>query len=134
MKHTIGIDMEEISRIEKIVLEHPVFLKRFFTENERVEFEKKGKGLYQSVTGSFCAKEAFSKALGSGLSSFTYKGQKIICKLNSIEVLHDEFGKPYINLVDSLEVLNGVIATDVSITHTNTTAAAVVLMIFNDDE
>ena len=48
----------------------------------------------ETVAGNFAAKEAFSKALGTGISGFALK---------DVEVLRDEHGKPYIELENRLK-------------------------------
>ena len=141
MMNRIGIDLAEIERIKELMDRHPTFLTKIFTENERAEFNKKGKGVYQSVAGSFCVKEAVSKALGSGFSALYIQSggkswktspdegfEKIICKPCWIETLHDTCGRPYVNLKGDLKKLEDSLEIQVSITHTDTTAAAVVLL------
>ena len=70
----IGIDIVEISRIEKSV-QRDSFLKRVFTENEIANAENA-----QSLAGIFAAKEAYFKALGTGITF----------PLTDIEILHNE--------------------------------------------
>ena len=65
MRIKTGIDSVEISRIED-ALKTAGFAKRVFSEREREYFEAHGMKA-QSIAGAWCAKEAFSKALGSGL-------------------------------------------------------------------
>ncbi len=82
-----GVDILEISRIKN--LKNPEqFEKKHFTEKE-TEFFSSRKNREKAISNNFCAKEAFSKALGSGVKGFC---------LSEIEVLRDENGKPYINL------------------------------------
>ena len=72
-----GTDIVKISRLEK-ALETPGFYEKVFGENERAEFEKRGARL-ESLAAAFAAKEAFGKALGTGIRSFS------LCEA---EVLH----------------------------------------------
>ena len=109
----IGIDIIEISRFREMKnLE--MFIRRVFTQNEADYFVSKGsaaKGFYESIAGHFAAKEAFSKALGSGVRGFS---------LSDIEVCHDELGKPFIKF-GGMKV-----NAALSISHSNNTAVAVV--------
>ena len=86
----IGTDIIEISRIKKS-MENPRFLEKNFTDSENEYFIKKNMNA-ESVAAAFAAKEAFSKALGTGISGFSHK---------DIEVLHNECGAPYIKLHNS---------------------------------
>ena len=81
----IGTDIIEISRIKKN-LESERFLKRIFTDNEIKYFESRGMKR-ESIAATFSAKEAISKAVGTGIRGF---------KFNDIEVLRDEKGRPYV--------------------------------------
>lgn len=79
-----GIDMIEIERV------YDVFTtdrrkKRVFTSGE-IEMSGKSKS---RLAGFYAAKEAFSKALGTGIKGISFK---------EIEVLKDQDGKPYINM------------------------------------
>lgn len=83
----IGTDITEISRIRK-AMEQERFLQEYFGEQER-GFLLKKKDPVPSVANNFAAKEAFSKALGTGVRGF---------RLCEVEVLRDALGKPYIEL------------------------------------
>ena len=115
---TVGIDMIEISRIKKS-MQSEGFIKRFFGEEEIKELESKN-FVAQSVAANFCAKEAFSKAIGTGIRNF---------KLKEVEILRNELGKPYIKLTgNALKISQDKnFRFDVSLTHTKEYASAVVL-------
>ncbi|MCL2857208.1 MAG: holo-ACP synthase [Oscillospiraceae bacterium] len=81
----IGIDHLEISRIAK-AMENPRFLPRYFGERELAYLARK-KFPPASVAAGFCAKEAFAKALGTGIRGFA---------LREIELLRAESGRPYL--------------------------------------
>lgn len=81
-----GIDIIEIARIKKAIERTNGFLERNFSEEERNFFGAKGYKV-ESIAGSFSAKEAFSKALGTGFRGFS---------LIDIEILRNNLGKPYI--------------------------------------
>ena len=64
----IGIDIIELNRIEKMLDGKLKFMERILTENERnVAMELKGSRLTEFVGGRFAAKEAYSKAVGTGI-------------------------------------------------------------------
>lgn len=116
MKIVTGIDSVEIARVEKLMEKE-----RFFTEilgkEEYAMYQKRGLKA-ESIAGAFCAKEAFGKALGTGISGFSW---------NEVEVLHDEKGKPYYSFSGKAKEIveaEGLVF-DLSITHTKTAATAV---------
>lgn len=84
----IGTDIIEICRVEKAVKSTKGFIEKLFTENEIKMFESKG---FKSevIAGNFAAKEAVSKAIGTGFRGFGLK---------DIEVLRNELGRPIVNL------------------------------------
>lgn len=85
----IGTDIIEIKRIEKALKETKNFKEKLFTSKERAYFETI-KEKSESIAGSFAAKEAVSKALGTGFRSFS---------MEDIEIARDELGKPYVTLL-----------------------------------
>lgn len=114
-----GIDLIEIDRIKK-AMENPRFLAEYFTEGERAYFAKK-RFSSAVVAANFAGKEAFSKALGTGVSGFS---------LNEVGILRDSAGKPYIELTGAAERLcreRGISRLFISLTHSKTHAAAQVL-------
>lgn len=116
MKYKVGTDIEEIARIGDLLKKGDVFLKRCFTENEISYIENKGKA-EESAAGMFCAKEAFSKALGTGFSNFGFR---------DIEILHDDKGKPYIHPVGRLAYMSSS-DFELSISHSGNYATATVI-------
>lgn len=113
-----GIDLVEIPRIQKS-LANPRFLTRFFSERERELFLSKNNSP-QTIAANFAGKEAFAKAIGTGLSGFD------LCE---VEVLRDPHGKPF--LAFSGKALSIVTQRDlcfsISLTHTENYASAVVV-------
>jgi holo-[acyl-carrier protein] synthase len=64
----IGIDIVDISHFERILKRHKKrFLKRIFTKDELKDC--RGKSKIPRLAARFASKEAFLKALGTGLSS-----------------------------------------------------------------
>lgn len=117
----LGIDIIEHSRIKNMRLIND-FIKKYFTENEQAIFFKNDKIKYKSIANNFAVKEAFSKALGTGIRGFL---------LNEVEVLRDEQGKPYITLYGKaksvFESINGK-NIFVSISDTDVISSAVVVI------
>lgn len=111
----LGCDIIEINRIAKSIDKFGEnFLRHILSESEIDLYNKKGKKA-EFVSGRFAAKEAVSKALGTGIGrgySFT-----------DIEILSDELGKPCV-------YLHGKRAEhiEVSISHSRDNAIAVCLM------
>ena len=85
----IGTDIVSIDRISKS-LKNKNFLKRVYNEKEILKCQKKSMSI-NCFAKRFAAKEAFSKALGTGISNGL--------NFNEIIVLNKKTGKPYINLI-----------------------------------
>ncbi len=115
---SVGVDLVEINRIEKS-LKNPRFCKRVLGENEYLQLMMRGFPV-QSVAASFCAKEAFSKAMGTGVRGF---------ELNEVELLREENGRPYLKLSGFAERMakERRLEFAVSVTHTKEYAQAVVV-------
>lgn len=85
----IGCDILQIERFQKACT--TTLLKRVFTPKEREHAERlKGKRRINYLAKRFAAKEAFSKACGTGI------GQMIAWQ--DIEILNNETGAPQIHL------------------------------------
>ncbi len=113
----IGIDIIEINRIEEAVEKNPKFLARILTERER-NYIKENRRPLSTVAGYFAAKEAISKALGTGFREFTWQ---------DIEVQKDEKNRPVAVLYNkAMEQLEYMDATEVwiSISHSKKDAIA----------
>ena len=83
----VGTDIIEIERIRRAV-QSKHFKKKVFTEKEKIYCESRGLQSAASYAARFAAKEAFFKALGTG----------IFTKLTEVEILNDAEGKPEIFL------------------------------------
>ena len=110
----LGLDLCEISRMEKL-LGNERFLNRFFTEEEIRYIRTKGQNAAQTMAGIYAAKEALSKALGTGISF----------ELKEAGVFHNEAGMPGYRLSGKAEELGRGDHFFLSITHDGGTAAAV---------
>lgn len=114
----VGIDTIEVERIKKSVSKER-FVERVYSEKESALFLTK-KNPYQSMAGNWAAKEAFSKAVRTGVRNFS---------MNEVSVLRDELGAPYLELTGCAKELADRLKLDfsVSITHTKELASAVVI-------
>ena len=82
-----GIDIEELASIERAVTRHADFAKRVLTTKEMERFTSlKGRRQIEYLAGRWSAKEAFSKALGTGIGRLGFQ---------DLEVLNNERGAPY---------------------------------------
>lgn len=116
----IGTDIIEIDRIEKVINRTSSFIEKSFTNNEIEYFKSKGlKG--NVIAGNFAAKEAISKAMGTGFRGFGLK---------DIEVLRDELGKPIVKLSDKIYELLDIkeFNIHISISHSKENAIAYAVM------
>jgi holo-[acyl-carrier protein] synthase len=113
-----GIDIIEISRIRSALERHGErFLCRVFTEMEI--FECRGRA--DALAIRFAAKEAASKALGTGIGPIRWR---------DVETLHKWTGEPYLVLHGSAEKIardQGLTAWSVSLSHSRDNAIAIVV-------
>ena len=84
----IGTDIVSVKRI-KSSLKKKNFINRIYNEQEILKCKRAYKK-HNCYAKRFAAKEAFSKALGTGISNGI--------NFNEITVLNNKSGKPYINL------------------------------------
>ena len=86
----VGTDIIRVNRLRKSLKKKP-FLSRIFSDEEIIKC-KRTKNNSNCFAKRFAAKEAFSKALGTGIS----KG----INSNEIVILNEKSGKPYIKLIN----------------------------------
>lgn len=123
----IGIDLVEIQKISKDT-HSEVYLRKVFTEAE-IELCKASINSTEHFAGKFAAKEAFMKAIGSGIHQGVWFTQ--------IEVLTHENGQPYIQVSGEAGIkLNELGVKDIliSISHTKNAAAAMIILERQGDE
>ena len=84
----IGCDLAEVSRIKR-ALGMKGFAARVFTRREQDYCMARGAQAYASFAARFAAKEAFVKAIGTGLRGG---------RLTEIEVINDALGRPQLVL------------------------------------
>ena len=92
----IGTDIVDISRIKKIFNRNNKFKKRIFSAEEIKYCETKSNKI-SSYSKRFAAKEAFVKALGTGIS------QGI--SFNEISVKNNKYGAPFIVLLGKTKTI-----------------------------
>jgi holo-[acyl-carrier protein] synthase len=113
-----GVDIIEISRIQAALERHGErFLKRVFTDLE--VFECRGRA--EALAVRFSAKEATSKALGTGIGPISWR---------EVETLHKWSGEPFLVLHGSAERIArelGLTTWAVSLSHSRDNAIAVVV-------
>lgn len=83
----IGTDIAEVKRFKKWV-ENPQMLERFFNEKE-MSSAKSDSAKCQHYAVRFAAKEAFSKALGTGIAGFNLK---------EVYITNNSEGAPLLNI------------------------------------
>lgn len=115
----IGTDIIEIDRLENAINKTNGFIDKLFTKREIEMFESRNMRT-EVVAGNFAAKEAISKAFGTGIRGFSLK---------EIEVLRDKLGKPEVFLSDNINNLIGKkYNINISISHNNTSAIAFAIL------
>ena len=88
----IGNDIIEIERIEKAISKEG-FKDKIYTQRELENIKKRGNRA-ETYAGVFSAKEAISKAIGTGVRE---------CSLTDLEILNDDLGKPYVVVSEKLD-------------------------------
>ena len=115
-----GVDIVEIERFVKTMDETGyAFRNRVFTDTEISYCESRQNARYLSYAARFAAKEAVSKALGTGISGGI--------KWQDIEIVNDDKGKPFVKLmgkaVERFNELKG-LGISVSLSHCKSYAVA----------
>lgn len=123
-----GVDLLEIDRIKKILDSRgESFKNRVFTEDEIKYCESRKSSKYESYAARFCAKEAFVKAIGSGIRDGI--------EWQDIEVYNDYAGKPYLKLhrvaKEKAEEI-GVKSISISLAHCKNYAISQIVIETND--
>ena len=82
-----GIDIEELASIQNAVEKRKGFAQRVLTDKEMERFSSlKGRRQVEYLAGRWSAKEAFSKAMGTGIGKLGFQ---------DLEILSNERGAPY---------------------------------------
>ena len=116
----LGTDLVEVERFRLALARRVTLSDRLFTAGEQ-EYAYGQHDPVKSLAARFGAKEAAMKALGAGLGAFRFR---------EVEVVRAESGAPSLALHGAAAALaaeRGVTAWQLSLTHTDSTAMAVVL-------
>lgn len=116
----VGIDLVDVDRFRRSLARTPSLRERMFTDGER-SYAESAVDPALRYAARFAAKEAVMKALGVGLGAFGF---------HDVEVLRAEGGQPSLLVTgpaEALAVASGVRSWQVSLTHTATSAGAVVV-------
>jgi holo-[acyl-carrier protein] synthase len=120
MNLATGIDLIEIARLETLIARYgPRFLERVYTAQELVEAGRNP----ASLAARFAAKEAAAKALGTGIGQIAWK---------EIEILRGPARQPFLHLHGMAchrAADLGLHSWSVSLSHTDTHAIAMVVML-----
>ncbi len=115
----IGIDVVEVARIASAIERHgEPFLAKIFTSAER-EYCESRKIPAMHYAARFAAKEAVSKALGTGIGGNA--------GLHDLEIVHDAHGAPKLRLTGAAETFasrHGISEIQISLSHARDYAAA----------
>jgi holo-[acyl-carrier protein] synthase len=119
----IGVDLVECARIQHSLDRFgDRFLRRVFTEGE-IEYSTSMKFPARHLAARFAAKEAVSKAFGTGIGK--------AMGWRDIDVRKKPSGEPYLVLsggAEALAVSRGVTSALITLSHTDNHAMAVVVM------
>lgn len=116
----VGIDLVDVDRFRRSLERTPSMAERMFTEAER-RYALAANDPTQRFAARFAAKEAVMKAMGVGLGAFGF---------HDVEVIRADGGQPSLRVVGAAELLAadlGVVAWQLSLTHTHASAGAVVV-------
>lgn len=112
----IGLDIVELDRVARLDGRNTKFRERILSERELYIYETLSSNRkIEYLAGRFASKEAFSKARGTGIG--------VDCNFLDIEVISEASGQPV--LYFHQQRVQGFI----SITHTQTVAAAQVILL-----
>lgn len=127
MIYGIGVDCIEVERIKKIFLKNDTpFLKKIAMIEERIHEPKHFKRRVEYWAARFAFKEAFAKALGTGIGK--------TMSFSSIGILKNKQGKPQFICVPPIKkilIKKNISQVHVSLTHTTSQAMAFVVLEMN---
>ena len=117
----IGTDIVDVPRIEKSYAEYgDRFLQRVFTPTEIAYCERFGETRFLHYAARFAAKEAFSKAIGTGMrDGMSFK---------NVGIRNEPSGQPVIELFGVMLERWGNHVIHVSLSHTATIGLAVIVI------
>lgn len=111
----IGVDLIDLDHMASVVENSPRIVTRILTTEELALYKTRSKkGKLEFLAGRFAAKEAFSKAMGTGIGK--------VVSFQNVVVLNDERGCPYV----AESPFNGKVF--ISISHSQAMAVAQVVL------
>lgn len=120
MIYGLGNDIVEIERVASAIKRFGQrFLDKLFTPKEQ-EYCDKHERSERNYAGRFAAKEALSKALGTGF------GENL--SWLDIEILNESNGKPVVHLSERVREQLGPVKVHLSISHSKDAAIAVAIV------
>lgn len=115
----VGTDIIQVERVRQTLTRHPEhFPERHFTESERAYCDAYNDPS-ERYAGRFAAKEAVSKALGTGF------GEHL--EFHDIDIQNDAHGKPFVVLSEKAKRHFGEVQFHLSISHCKEYATAVAI-------
>ncbi|MDP0489246.1 MAG: holo-ACP synthase [Fusobacterium sp. JB019] len=125
MKHFLGLgtDIIEISRIKKAI-KNVKFLEKVYSSEELHLIGEKGNKA-ETYAGRFAAKEAISKAFGTGMREITF---------SNIEIINDDLGKPIIKFKNNIKAYEEKYLVEVSISHCKEYAVSTAIVFTKENE
>ncbi|TAN30371.1 MAG: holo-[acyl-carrier-protein] synthase [Actinomycetota bacterium] len=121
MSVKVGTDILEIDRLREVLKRRPGLRQKVFTPHEVAYCDSKADAI-PHFAARFCAKEAFAKAIGTGVRQFS---------MSEVEVVRNELGKPDIELWGEAKRIAESLAVkeiDLSISHSELFVVAVVVI------
>lgn len=123
MIHGIGVDIAAISRFQEFInKQNTAIMKRLFTEQE-LEICNRRKDAASCMAARFAAKEAFLKALGTGLREGI--------SWHDMEVVNDSLGKPELSISGNAKLFcssRNINRTFLSLSHDGGNAIAMIVL------
>jgi holo-[acyl-carrier protein] synthase len=113
----LGIDMVKVSRFR---VRTEGVANRILSEQEFKFWRNKGSNSLEHLAGRFAAKEAFAKALGTGI------GHK--CSFHDIQIFNNNYGQPLVLWNEKISLVYKNLICNLSITHTKEYALANVVL------
>ncbi|MEI6090384.1 MAG: holo-ACP synthase [bacterium] len=121
MIYGIGTDLCEVNRIKQSIEKYgDKFVKRVFTPTEIEYCDLYKDKKYVHYAARFAAKEAFSKAIGTGFTEGF--------KLNEVGIVNELSGNPNIELFGSLQEKYSHLKAHISLSHTDDNAHAYLIL------
>lgn len=122
MIYGVGIDTIEVDRVKRFLLKQEGLRNQIFSQAE-IKYCESKTNRAQSYAARFAAKEAFLKALGTGLNGRF--------PLREIEVVNLKFGRPELvlkNKAKRMAEIKRIKRIGVSLSHLKQVASAIVVL------